>query len=164
MYHAGAMQPHHHVHYLSWLISERKIMVLENPKPVSRFVLFIVLPLTAVGLALLGGCAASGQRVPSESRGAGIGNQKPSEVAETSIRLRDFRYDVQDQCEVDYEVPGNYAMTALGLRASGGQITTMQITIREILPDGTLGKSRQILKGRDPGHFPEGLAAFPMAT
>ena len=50
------------------------------------------------------------------------------------IHLHGHRYDRQGKCDVRYEVPGDYAITGLGLRASDGHISTMRIMIREILP------------------------------
>lgn len=85
-------------------------------------------------------------------------------AAETSVLptgLADHRYERNGVCEVRYEVPGDFAITGLGLRAADGGISTCHITIREIRPDGTLGASHTLARGSQPRHYPEGSVHLP---
>jgi hypothetical protein len=89
-----------------------------------------------------------------------LGTAKESEEF-YPIHLHGHRYDREGTCDVRYEVPGDYAITGVGLRASDGHISTMRITIREILPDGTLGELRVIARGAEPKHNCEGYIELP---
>ena len=77
------------------------------------------------------------------------------------VRLRDFRYEMNDPCELSFEVPGDYVITAMGMRAAEGRVTTLWVTIREILPNGSLGEFRHLRRGSAPDHHPEGIVMLP---
>jgi hypothetical protein len=77
------------------------------------------------------------------------------------IRLRDHRYDSNGSCEVRYEVPGDYAITGVAMRAAQGRVSTLKIWIRSVEPDGTLGETHMIARGAEPNHMTEAYVGLP---
>lgn len=78
------------------------------------------------------------------------------------IEMRGQRYDVGGPgCDVQFTAPDGFAIIGMGLRASDGKITTMRVSVQRINPDGTLGEIREMRRGSEPNHYPEGIVGVP---
>jgi ribosomal protein S16 len=77
------------------------------------------------------------------------------------IHLRDYRYETNGSCEVRYEVPGDYAITGVAMRAADGRISTLKVWYRAINSDGTLGETCMVARGAEPKHMTEAYVSLP---
>ena len=80
----------------------------------------------------------------------------------SGFRLTDYRLEPSELHRATYMAPEQSVITGVGIRANQSCISTMQVTSRELPPDGMLGDRKVQGRGWHPFHEPEGpLVVLP---